>query len=274
MAPELIDKLMKLRRLRIRPEQALRVAEDEFGENIVTMRQVYYVNRLSDEQQKANYSTLGDLVKWLATHSTKMGDDDPFVVKSIHSSFNVQPPNFQYVVTTPRLIKIASQLRIACTDGTYKINKHNYPVIILGAIDANQKLHVNAFSVTTKEETSNYKFLFEAIKEAALLEGVIYSPEVLISDAAGAIVNGFTKVFPDVNKKHVTCWFHAKKAILNRLNTCEQRKEIADDIDKIHLSFSASVFDRGVTLFFEKWQTTHTEFCQYFKRYWIGTKVT
>lgn len=40
--PELRTKLMKLRQLRIRPEQALRSVKEEFGENAVNMRQVYY----------------------------------------------------------------------------------------------------------------------------------------------------------------------------------------------------------------------------------------
>lgn len=269
MPPDLKTKLMKLRQMRVRPEQALRVVEDEFGEKSATLRQVYYVNRLADQQQEANYSTLGDLTKWIATHSTKMGDDDPFIVKSFHSGFDVQPLNFQYVVTTPRLIRIACSLRIACTDGTYRVNKHNYPVIVLGGIDGNQKMHVIAFSVTTNEATANYRFLFEAIKEAGLQEDIVYSPRILISDAANAILNGYNEAFPDLDKKHVTCWYHVKTAIVNRLKSFEQSAEIISDIDKIHFSYSHKIFKRGVVLFFEKWEKTHPQFCQYLRRYWI-----
>jgi len=43
-----------------------------------------------------------------------------------------------------------------------------------------------------------------------------YKPEVLISDAADAIYNGFTEVYGDQTR--VTCWTHAYRAIAKKLH--------------------------------------------------------
>lgn len=187
-------------------------------------------------------------------------------------SFYSSGADFQYVVSTPRLLKTALKFRILCCDATYKLNEHNYPVIICGGIDANQKLHVLVYSVTTHERANNYQFVFESMKNKILeLYSKDFKPEVLISDAASAIANGFKETFPDVDAKIVMCYFHVKQAISKKLGSNEYRDQIMEDVGKIHLAHSKEMFEHSVQLFDGKWRENLPDFCEYFKRYWVDS---
>lgn len=213
---------------------------------------------------------MGELINWLTEHTSQTGDDDPFVLNFNHSDIDTDRADFQYVVSTPRLLKNAANLKILCADGTYKLNIHGYPVIVIGGIDIEQRFHLNAFSITTKEESANYEFLFRTIKETiAKLHQEEFKPEVLISDAAAAISKGFYSAFPDINAKHVTCWFHALKAMRAKIGT-EYHEELIADINLLHHSSSEKVFKCAVKLFIEKWNEKKPEFCRYFQRYWVN----
>lgn len=159
IAPEACEKIKQFRTLRLRPQQSLAIVNQEFGEDYVNINQVYYHGRCRDNESKINFETVGDLIEWLESNSTRKGDDDPYVLKYCHSGYNDKSTEIQYVITTPRLLKTLSQMKILSTDGTYKVNKHDYPLIVLGAIDINQRLHVIAFSVTSRETMKNYQFL-------------------------------------------------------------------------------------------------------------------
>lgn len=147
LAPEACHKIKRFRSLRLRPQQSMAIVNEEFGEDYVSINQVYYQNRCRDNEMKINFETVGGLIEWLDSNSTRKGDDDPYVLKYCHSGYNDESTEIQYIITTPRLLKTVSQMKILSTDGTYKVNKHDYPLIVLGAIDINQHLHVIAFSV-------------------------------------------------------------------------------------------------------------------------------
>lgn len=214
-----------------------------------------------DARIKTKFTTVGEVADWFNNNNTPTTDDDPYVLSFCSSSF-------QYVVSTPRLLKTALQFNIVNCDATYKLNEHDYPVVICGGIDANRKLHVIAYSVTAHETAANYKFLFESIKNKIKeLHSKDFKPNVLISDAAGAISNGFEDAFPDLDVNIVMCYFHVKQAICKKLGSSDHRKQILDDIHAIHLSHPKEMFTRSVKLFVEKWRGKYSQFCEYFIRY-------
>ena len=87
-----------------------------------------------------------------------------------------------------------------------------------------------------------------------------YNPTHLIADAAGAFANGFTNTFVKNGNKltRVMCWFHADKAMKDRL------KSISDDIGNLQLCVSEQIFDKAFELFKIKWET-ETDFIDYFE---------
>lgn len=204
---------------------------------------------------------MGELSEWLHSHSEFNGDNDPFVLDYGHSNINDDEPNFQYVMSTPKLLETALNFRILAADGTYKVNEHDYPLIVVGGIDLNQRFHILAYSVTTKEESRNYKFLFQAMKNNIwILFHKKWTPEIIVSDAAGAISNGFRDAFPESDKKYVMCWFHVTKTINQKLAKSENRVALQNDVGAMHLAHSPEVFARYVELFLAKWSPTEPQF--------------
>lgn len=226
---------------RIPPKKALALAIEEFGEDAPTLGQIYHLNRIEDAQNTVSFSVLGNLVEWLIDHTTQTTDEELFVLNYRHSDIGAARTDIQYVVSTPQLLKIVAEFRIISVDATYKVNEHDYPVIFVGGIDLDQKLHIIAYSVTSREETSNYSFVFDTLKTMAMRYQKEFNPQILISDAAGAIAKAFKETFPGDDKKIVMCWFHMKQAIVKKLGSNEHREEVIGDIDKIHISHSQAM---------------------------------
>lgn len=88
-------------------------------------------------------------------------------------------------------------------------------------------------------------------------------PNVLVSDAAGSIHNGFRAVFGD-NVIIVMCWFHAKKV---------NQEEILRDIGYLRLASTPEMFRNGAKLLISKWNDIESEFCAYFNDEWL-TRIT
>lgn len=267
MAPEVRAQVENMRTVNIEPSLAERALIGQFGEHAPSKKTIYNMNHTIDKHRKINFSTLNDLNSWLSTNSEPGGDDDPFVLNSLtnHSTTPTgMTSSIQYVISTPRLLRVACNMKIAGIDATYKLTIHGYSIIILGMIDANHYLHVIAFGVTSQEETANYYFFFETMKNATVkYVNETFMPEILIADNANAIRAGFRESFPNA-KKVVSCWFHVKKNIKSR----QKNKDVLADIDKIHLSHSKQMFERSVQLFTSKWEKEMPEFIDYFNRQW------
>lgn len=213
---------------------------------------------------------MGDVVAWCEENCSGKGPDDSFVIDFWHSNIEDPRADFHYVISTPSLLENATKMRVISCDETYKLNIHDYPVVVIAGIDAVQKMHLIAFAVTTREEGKNFEFIFTAIKKnIRKLHQIDYKPEVLVSDAAGAIRNGFFAAFPELeNAKHVTCWFHVLKAAKAKIDKAH-RSEAVNDLHAIHMSSSEAMFKTAVALFEVKWVEILPDFCQYFKKYWV-----
>lgn len=264
--PEVRKKVETLQSRNLKPATIAEILDVEFGSDAPKQNQIYNIIRQTKKLNKANYSSVSDVAEWVGKHETSENDDDAFVL-----DFRATGPSFQYIVSTRRLLKISIDFRIVACDATYKINEHQYPVILIGGIDENHKLHIFAYSITTSEQTENYAFAFNAWKNSVWqLFQQTCAVKVLIADAAGAITNGFVSNF--TNGKVVMCYFHVMQNIEKNLKKKllqANRDAILKDIRQIHLSPSREIFERASTLFTQKWQDSEPEFCQYFMRQWV-----
>lgn len=147
--------------------------------------------------QKLHY---GSLQKWLNENSElPISDDQPFVVDHIVNvnDDDIEKSFFRFFVSTKRLLQNAIGVKKVHTEGTYKLIWQGFPILLLGTTDNNRKFHPFGASVTTNECREDFEFMFLAAKDIIhRLFNEELKPEVLISDAAGAIHNGFTAVFP------------------------------------------------------------------------------
>ena len=72
--------------------------------------------------------------------------------------------------------------------------------------------------------------------------------------------------------KMVMCWSHMRHDVVKRLKSIhktETKNEILDDIDKLQLCESETVFKNASSLFKKKWRTRERQFLEYFDNEWL-----
>ena len=144
------------------------------------------------------------------------------------------------------------------TDGTYKLNYNNFPILLVGTTDFEKQFHPFGVMLTKNEDKEDYAFMFQSVKD--LSEKIFeydYEPTILLADAAAAITNGFELVFIELQKR-IICWFHVSKAIRKYLDCVKDQKikcEIYFDIVEFQHNISIEQFIPVARLMITKWQT-------------------
>lgn len=151
-----------------------------------------------------------------------MSDDQQFVTN--HFVYVNEEDNdksyFRFFVSTKRLLQNAIGVKKFHTDGTYKLVWQGFPILLLGTTDIDRKFHPFGACVSTKECAEDYEFIFRAVKDTVYqLFREEIEPEVLISDAAKAVHNGFVAVFTRCNEKEniIMCWAHLRRAVVKKI---------------------------------------------------------
>ncbi|XP_031635576.1 uncharacterized protein LOC116348655 [Contarinia nasturtii] len=207
-------------------------------------------------------------LEWADKHPyvDDMDDEIPFVIDMKASTHDDEDNYFQYVISTKQLLRNAAKYSNICADGTYRVVFFGYPLLVVGSIDSNRSFHLIAASLCVSEKTTDYEFLFEAIKKGVnTVTNESFMPDKMISDAAPAIINAFYKIFADSAQANVICWAHVKRNVCQKTNN----EDMLSDISKLQLSYNSYTFERGVKLFMRKWRKTEKSFCDYFKKVWL-----
>lgn len=179
--------------------------------------------------------------------------------------------SFNCLLSTKRLLNNAIGAKNIHADSTYKLNWQGYPVEVFGTTDIQKKFHLIAMGFSTNERQNDFKFFFKGIKEnVSKIFGQEVNFEILISDAAAAIKNGFKDIFPTLDKT-ITCYFH----VINNVKTKpflseDNKRNILDDIHKLHLCPSDAIFNIASNLFIQKWINIERDFIEYFKKQWLA----
>lgn len=233
-----------------------------------TIRQIRHIIQSTQNKKIPSTFSYGELVEWLKTETAIPDDlDEAFV---INWTFNEKNDSFAFVLSTRRLlINVADKTNLS-SDGTYKILWQDFPLIVVGFLDRQKHFHVVAVVVTSNERRAEYRFVFQSIKMATERESdQIFKPNIILTDHAAAIRNGFFDVFGP--SKNVICSVHMLRKIRERKYSSKENKNlILDDVRILQRSSDAQKFDRAVILFLEKWEKTENEFCTYFKSTWLG----
>ena len=131
--------------------------------------------------------------------------------------------------------------------------------------------------ITKNETAEDYSFMLQSLKDYSTIINFPYSPSILLADAASAITNGFSSVFP--LKKRIICWAHVKRAFNSKLRSIEN-KSIKDKIRlDIHLfqnHVTDTDFKHVAQLMITSWRTEYLpnaqveEFISYFMKMWLA----
>ena len=204
-------------------------------------------------------------------------DDEMYPVDS--TKIQIEQASFRMVITSQRLLEIASKATIIQADSTYKLIWNGFPVLIIGTSDADKVFHPFLIAICTNETQHDFHFVFNSLQIGLKLIGKTKLANVsLLADAADAITNGFKATFyPNTSSfKRGMCWFHMQKAVSNRLCILDENqleKLILIDINALQLTSSNRLFEAAVKLFVEKWKrhinVSINSFLEYFQDEWV-----
>ncbi|CAF0737907.1 unnamed protein product [Brachionus calyciflorus] len=178
---------------------------------------------------------------------------------------------FRLVMTTNSLIENIEKRDILVVDSTYKIIFQGFPLMITGTVDYERHFQPICAAVCSRETADDFEFVFRALEKKYPNKKWNY----LLADAAGAITNGFERVY-GTNYKRIMCWAHANRAMDNNLKVEKETKaKILNDINSLHLSFSESKFQLGYKLLKEKWEINEPETgtVEFFEKYFENERI-
>lgn len=236
-----------------------------------------HLNRFLTQLRTAKYGEsnidMNTLKNWLVEHSTVPScNTQPFII-DYKLSKRGETAYFRFFVSSLQLLQLAINVNHMCSDGTYKLIWQNFPILQCGTTDMQRHFHPFGLAVCTSETGNDYSFVFNAVKEAVKsIYGVELRPTILVSDAAGAIHNGFKAVFGD-DSTIIMCNAHVRRNVVSKLpayiKSPETRAKFLIDYDKLQLSKSNEIFDVAADLFVSKWQNNYPDLMKYFKDEWL-----
>lgn len=120
------------------------------------------------------------------------------------------------------------------------VYRYGYPVFIAGTCDANGSFHPTYCALASHEDEFCFKKFFKFIAQNAT-----YRPTWIMADAAQAITNAVTSIFP--NATRLMCWAHAIKNIDKRLSAFNSavRKEFRREIEVLQYARNEEQFRKG-----------------------------
>lgn len=254
----------------MRPKLIAKHLERVFpNENLPDVAQIRDILREEKKMEIPPTVSYGQLIEWcIALAKTPISIDESFVLDHFHDGVD---NSFGFVLSTKRLLQNAVNQINVCADGTYKIVWQNFPMIIVGFVDRQNHFHVIAVCLVSNERTSEYRFVFTTIKKAIEKHtNTVFEPDVLISDAAPAIRNGFYETFESASQ-NVICYVHVLRNLRKApLKNKDNRNAIISDVKVLHKSSSKREFENASRLFIMKWQKNgESAFCDYFQSQWL-----
>ena len=161
------------------------------------------------------------LISWCVEKKLTYGNyvsnpDEPFVVDYIINN------NYYCIVfTTFNLIfdylTYLSQVqnKLFQCDGTYKLVKNNYILLISGCQDLAGIFHSCGYCMTSNEDTDSYSFLMATLKDVASKIKLSFEINYLMNDGSKAAIAAGKDNFS--NYTQLMCRFHAKFNIQKKL---------------------------------------------------------
>lgn len=198
----------------------------EYGEQPISM------NELTKFVQK--YSDVPDDV------SGEDADDVAFIIDFERSPSSQQNNKFfTLFISTPRLLRMASEAHIIHADATHKVATEKLPLLVLGVTDNNKMLHFAGMTLTTNEKIVDYEFTFNSFCTGVrYVTGTEFTgkPLSLVTDADPAIHRGFERCFGEWAAQIIMCYFHVMLNVQSKYKFHGQLNKAAfkEDLAVLH----------------------------------------
>jgi hypothetical protein len=187
---------------------------------------------------------------------------------------NEELKEFRILITTRRLMNLATKTIMTQVDATYKTNAQRFPLIIVGFCDAMHSFHPSIIAITSSETSKDYTFVLQEYKRQIMVinELEYFEPSFLMGDGAEAITLAKDEVFPQARR--TMCWTHALKRMKNQLSQIKDNEVSKKILTDIYFLQSLPNFHvEWCNLFISKWtnidNTSVNSFLKYFSDQWI-----
>lgn len=159
-------------------------------------------------------------------------------------------------------------------DGTYKITKERYPMLVFGRSNPNRKMYPIVVGIISSEEQIDFEYFFSNIIGICRFFGINFSIRFLMQDAQLACSAAARTCFPGIHV--LMCWFHLKKAVKNNITKSIEsyKKTIEDDINRMHYTTSLDEFEKIKVEILMKWKSYPEleNFVKYFTGQWLNSQ--
>ena len=259
-----------------KPNQILKVLRNEGHGEIEKSKLVNFLARLKKQKYGSAPFNYGEFENWCEIHSTMPdAEDESYVVghEVNCDADNDEDRVLRAFISTKRLITLAIHQKLICSDATYKLLWHGFPVLLVGGVDKDKEFHPYGISITKSEAAEDFEFIFRTLKsEVEKIGGTNFDPNILVADSADAITSGFGQAFGNIFQR-VNCWSHVARKVDQRLSLIADeatRKEIREDIEILQLVRSEAAFLKASELWRRKWSSPDVAtFTDYFFSNWI-----
>jgi len=241
-----------------KPNQILKVLRNEGHGEIEKSKLVNFLARLKKQKYGSASFNYGEFENWCEIHSTMPdAEDESYVVghEVNCDADNDEDRVLRAFISTKRLITLAIHQKLICSDATYKLLWHGFPVLLVGGVDKDKEFHPYGISITKSEAAEDFEFIFRTLKsEVEKIGGTNFDPNILVADSADAITSGFGQAFGNIFQR-VNCWSHVARKVDQRLSLIADeatRKEIREDIEILQLVRSEAAFLKASELWRRK----------------------
>ncbi|CAF0708035.1 unnamed protein product [Brachionus calyciflorus] len=156
-------------------------------------------------------------------------------------------------------------------DGTYKLIRNRFPLLVFGRTDMDGKFHLIALCITSHEKECDFLRFYNGLKNLAEDLGIEFDPGYIVQDACDASYNAAKQLFPDV--EILMCYFHVV------LNCKKQKHLIPQDLQgyvlkkclrRLHMTTSKDHLMKYYNKFIEFCSENCPDFARYLFKSWLS----
>ncbi len=159
------------------------------------------------------------------------------------------------MITSKKLMNNCERIGMFHIDGTYKLVKNHFPVLVLGITDIAGRFHPIAFCITSNEDTHTFTEFYSGLRDLAGEMGIEFDPDFIMQDSWDASYVGATNA--GLKSDILMCYFHViyniKKLYKHKISK-EEWFELRSFISNIHLSRSETERDLNWIKFTNKYK--------------------
>ena len=182
--------------------------EGEVHTEGITPNQLSGFLKRARKRATADYfeESIGGLHEFIQERHRNEDDQEPhsfYFLNSPEEAIYIQGERINLLISTDALLKTVSRIKDTglhgfqlCTDSNYKVFLNNYPIIVLGCLDACQQFNLIALSVSNKEDEKAFSDFFKWTQRACMEVEADLTPDCTMSDNCDAIMNSFQKKPP------------------------------------------------------------------------------